>query len=130
MTSNSRQKQTKDLFNLIITQLHASVPIFINHINRIFSFGSNKKMIWINTISNIAFMKDQKIFWNYTYVKFIANTMGKFKSISDFNSAISAFNSTCGPVPARFGFDNVFHKSSFKVHKFGFTTIRYVDQEF
>lgn len=93
--------------------LRSSVIItsfFVQHIKRIVSKCSDKKMFRINTSSIVASMKNTFSFWNWTFKNYPRYSIGLRDSFRP-NLKVGSIISTSSPNPTPWSFINVSEES-------------------
>lgn len=71
---------------------------FFNHVQRIFFYCAKKKMVWINTFRNIAFVTDYFSFRNFPIIKFPNPSSSNYSSsgiICSGTNPKSSISMTC-----------------------------------
>ena len=98
---------------------------FFPAISYVVKLCSKPKVIWVNTISNVARMKNFESFWDFSIFYSPRNTMAKL-SFSSFCSStpnakntIANFLFRCCPEPTSRSFINVFKEAFGKIFLHG-----------
>ncbi len=118
--SAHRWNQFSNLLHRILSKLTAWPSTFLDRILNVFLLCPQKQMIRVNTIADIAPMKNPSAFWDAPITKFPSEAMGAnhfwVAMLSGPSSSISSFGLSHFPQPTTIPFDGNFVREEFVNH--------------